>query len=218
MNLLGNSKMTIIKDYIEELKKIQVPGEYEAYSYSDSGRKRDRIHKFYRDEILDNGKNTEEKKEEMLKIKRKKLVTLNKKSCDSMFFEAHICAQLIYSYNQIDGYYLLNQLIAHKMAQDFDDETIEKANLWYNLNFLRPLAKVKIDDLKFCDYRYIYGHALATRAYHEYLLNPEDMSKAITKMVTKKQSLNQLLVQNGITFTEEDFINDLHEQEQILKK
>lgn len=208
-------QLSVFNEYLKILQNMDIPKECTVKNYRINNIQRRKLIKLYRNALFISGKDTKsERKALVAKIKVGDLEQFPKLLTPQMQI-AKICADECV--NHAGMYYLIEKIAIHMMAEDFNDEMVELSDLWYNLNNLKDRVNYE-QKMDRPDWNCIIGFALASRMYQNYLVDPENVSNDIKKLVPRKGSLGELFTDYGVTISNCEIITDLRRQEKTLIK
>lgn len=211
-NLLSYS---VFNKYLQILQNMDIPRKCTVKNYRMTNIQRRRLVKLYRNQLFNDNKDTkEERKAIVAKVAVGKLEEFPKLLTPQMQI-AKICADECI--NHAGMYYLVEKIAIHMMAEDFNDEMVELSDLWYNLDNLKDRVNYE-QKMDRPDWNCIIGFALASRMYQKYLVDPENVSKDIKKLVPRKGSLGELFTDYGVTIDNREIVSDLQRQAKTLTK
>jgi len=119
--------------------------------------------------------------------------------------------------------YLLQLIIVDKMAEDFNDSTIEKALLWYSMNYrkqdLRNIQRYQngiVNSINKYAVERIVDFALASTMYEKYKKARPRVLSDIRRMIVDKKGIDILLQNYNVSLSNPEIIETLEKQEKIL--
>lgn len=215
-NVLSDNYISkeIFKRYLEVLKNTSLPAQINVQHYLESEISRRRNVAYYCDEIAKYpNKINPEKRAKKLNIRKSSYGPMHPVILTPMIVDAKDSAKILSdrcSHRSI-LYYLIEHIIIDKMTEEYQDRTIELSALWYNLNYFQNgLLNGDKDNYEYL-VEDISDYALATSLFRKYKIDKGNMSQRIKSIVTREETLAQLMKDYGVSLDNERIINELED-------